>query len=93
MRVSSPGAFLEHAVDGSVFVDLGHECRRETGLGHSHSGAVTRRAVAQRRSRVSGLTRPSAEAIRGFGLGFVAVSVPPVQLRFAVSLLFLVFYL
>ena len=29
-------------------------------------GAVTRRAVAQRRSRASGLTRPSAEAIRGF---------------------------
>ena len=26
-------------------------------------GAVTRRAVAQRRSRASGLTRPSAEAI------------------------------
>ena len=35
-------------------------------------GAVTRRAVAQRRSRASGLTRPLAEAIRGFGLGFVA---------------------
>ena len=38
-------------------------------------GAVTRRAVAQRRSRASGLTRPLAEAIRGFdsgfGLGFV----------------------
>ena len=38
-------------------------------------GAVTRRAVAQRGSRASGLTRPSAEAIRGFdsgfGLGFV----------------------
>ena len=38
-------------------------------------GAVTRRAVAQRRSRAGGLTRPSAEAIRGFdsdfGLGFV----------------------
>ena len=28
-------------------------------------GAVTRRAVAQRRSRASGLTRPLAEAIRG----------------------------
>ena len=39
------------------------------------SGAVTCRAVAQRRSRASGLTRPLAEAIRGFdsgfGLGFV----------------------
>ena len=38
-------------------------------------GAVTRRAVAQRRSRASGLTRRSAAAIRGFdsgfGLGFV----------------------
>ena len=34
-------------------------------------GAVTRRAVAQRRSRAGGLTRPSAAAIRGFGLGFV----------------------
>ena len=32
-------------------------------------GAVTRRAVAQRRSRASGLTRRSAEAIRGFELG------------------------
>ena len=44
-------------------------------------GAVTRRAVAQRRSRASGLTRPLAEAIRGFdsgfGLGFVVVPVPP----------------
>ena len=30
-------------------------------------GAVTRRAVAQRRSRASGLTRPFAEAIRGSG--------------------------
>ena len=29
------------------------------------------RAVVQRRSRASGLTRPLAEAIRGFGLGFV----------------------
>ena len=42
-------------------------------------GAVTRRAVAQRRSRASGLPRPSAEAIRGFdsgfGLGFVVVPV------------------
>ena len=37
-------------------------------------GAVTRRAVAQRRSRASGLTRPSAEAIRG---GLVAASACP----------------
>ena len=60
-------------------------------------GAVTRRAVAQRRSRASGLTRPSAAAIRvfdsGFGLGFVAVPFSPVLLRFEVSLLFSVFYL
>ena len=60
-------------------------------------GAVTRRAVAQRRSRVGGLTRLSAEAIRvfdsGFGLGFVAFPFPPVQLRFAVSLLVSVLYL
>ena len=34
MRESSPGAFLEHAVDDSVFVDLGHKCRHGTGLGH-----------------------------------------------------------
>ena len=33
-------------------------------------GAVTRRAVAQRRSRASGLTRPLAEAIRGVWVGF-----------------------
>ena len=33
-------------------------------------GAVTRRAVAQRRSRASGLTRPSAEAIRAVWFGF-----------------------
>ena len=40
-------------------------------------GAVTRRAVAQYRSRAGGLTRPWAEAIRGFGLGFVVVPCPP----------------
>ena len=39
-------------------------------------GAVTRRAVAQRRSRVSGLTSPSRRRLSGgfdsgFGLGFV----------------------
>ena len=59
-------------------------------------GAVTRRAVAQRRSRASGLTRPLAEAIRGFdsgfGLGFV---VGPLACTAAVSvsLLFSVLYL
>ena len=36
-------------------------------------GAVTRRAVAQRRSRAGGLTRRSAEAIRsGSGAGGIA---------------------
>ena len=50
---------------------FGHTSRLEP----QPRGAVTRRAVAQRRSRASGLTRPLAEAIRGFdsgfGLGFV----------------------
>ena len=56
-------------------------------------GGVTRRAVAQRRSRASGLTHPLAEAIRGFGLGFVVVPVPPVPPRYCVSLFFSVHYL
>ena len=43
----------------------------ESMRGEEPRGAVTRRAVAQRRSCASGLTRPLAEAIRGFGLGFV----------------------
>ena len=59
-------------------------------------GAVTRRAVAQRRSRASGLTRRSAEAIRGFdsgfGLGFGAIRLSAAP-RFAVNLLFSVLYL
>ena len=60
---------------------LGRTCRKEP-FGHTRRlepqprGAVTRKAVAQRRSRASGLTRPLAEAIRGFGLGFV-VPFPP----------------
>ena len=56
-------------------------------LSRSRGAAVTRRAVAQRRSRASGLTRPSAEAIRGFdsGFGVILLPVPP---RFGVSLLF-----
>ena len=45
---------------------FGHTSRLEP----QRWGGVTRRAVAQRRSRVSGLTRLSAEAIRGFGVGF-----------------------
>ena len=61
-----------------------HSClgrSRKLAFGHTRRlepqpwGAVTRRAVAQRRSRASGLTRLLAEAIRGFdsgfGLGFV----------------------
>ena len=49
--------------------------RRKEPFGHtSHlsrsRGALSpRRAVAQRRSRAGGLTRPLAAAIRGFGLG------------------------
>ena len=54
-------------------------------------GAVTRRAVAQRRSRASGLTRPLAEAIRGFGFWWTGRL--PDALRFAVSRLFRVVYL
>ena len=45
---------------------FGHTSRLEP----QPRGAVTRRAVAQRRSRASGLTRPWAEAIRGFDSGF-----------------------
>ena len=40
-------------------------------------GAVTRRAVAQRRSRASGLTRPLAEAIWAGWFGFIAGSACP----------------
>ena len=39
-------------------------------------GAVTRRAVAQRRSRASGLTRPLAEAIRGVWVVWVLSRFP-----------------
>ena len=50
-------------------------------------GAVTRRAVAQRRSRASGLTRLSAAAIRGFWIGFCCRSVSPVPPQYFLSLL------
>ena len=53
-------------------VRAGELSRRDT----YRRGAVTRRAVAQCMSRASGLTCPLAEAIRGFGLGFV-VPFPP----------------
>ena len=56
-------------------------------------GAVTRRAVAQRRSRAGGLTRLSAEAIRGLGFGVCCRLVSSVPPRFEVSLLFSVLYL
>ena len=56
-------------------------------------GAATRRAVAQRGSRASGLTRLSAEAIRGFDSGFCCRPVSPVPPRFAVSFLLSVIYL
>ena len=56
------------AADGPKGQPFGHTRRLEP----QPWGAVTRRAVAQRRSRASGLTRPLAEAIHGFGLGFVA---------------------
>ena len=56
-------------------------------------GGVTRRAVAQRRSRASGLTRPWAEVIRGFGLEFCCRFGSPIPLRYGVSFLFSVFYL
>ena len=55
---------------------FGHTSRLEP----QRWGRVTRRAVAQRRSRASGLTRPNTAAIRGFRLGFV---VGPLA-RFAV---------
>ena len=65
-----------------------HSCfgrtRRKLAFGHTRRlepqpwGAVTRRAVAQRRSRASGLTRLSAAAIRGVWIGFCCRSVSPV---------------
>ena len=47
---------------------FGHTRRLEP----QRRGAVTRRAVAQRRSRASGLTRPSAAAISDFRLDGLA---------------------
>ena len=79
-----PGARDTGAADNQERADelVKHRAARRCPSFPSHlepqpRGAVTRRAVAQRRSRASGLTRPLAEAIRGFGLGFVAVPVPP----------------
>ena len=54
-----------------IIIHIWGEAEREP-FGHTRRlepqprGAVTRRAVAQRGSRASGLTRLSAEAIRGF---------------------------
>ena len=56
-------------------------------------GAVTRRAVAQRRSRASGLTRLSAEAIRVFDFGFLCRVRLPGPPRYGVRHLFSVLYL
>ena len=76
-RVASPLAHDKgyyHACLGrSRKLAFGHIRRLEP----QPRGAVTRRAVAQRRSRASGLTRPLAEAIRGFdsGLGLILLSV------------------
>ena len=72
--------------EGELAHDKGyyHSClgrSRKLAFGHTRRlepqprGAVTRRAVAQRRSRASGLTRPLAEAIRGFDFGFLLRSV------------------
>ena len=77
-----PKSSFDSPLYGLVSLRRSHTCRagREP-FGHTGRlepkprGVVTRRAVAQRRSRASGLTRPLAEAIRGFdsgfGLGFV----------------------
>ena len=62
----------QERADESVKQRAGELSRRDT----YRRGGVTRRAVAQRRSRAGGLTRPLAKAIRGFGLGFVVVPVP-----------------
>ena len=51
-------------------------------------GAVTRRVVAQRSSRASGLTCPLAEAIWVFDFGFLCRIRLPAAPRFAVSLFF-----
>ena len=51
-----------HIVGQSRKEPFGHTSRLEP----QSRGAVTRRAVAQRRSRASGLTCSGAEAIRGF---------------------------
>ena len=64
-----------------IIIHIVGRMRRKEAFGHNQTpepqprGAVTRRAVAQRRSRAGGLTRPLAEAIRGFGLGFVVGSL------------------
>ena len=67
---------------------FGHTSR----LSRSRRGEVTRRAVAQRRSRASSLTRPLAEAIRGFGWGFVVGLLARSAVVFCKSF-FLVLYL
>ena len=65
-RVASPLAhdkgYYHSCLGRSRKLAFGHTRRLEP----QPRGAVTRRAVAQRRSRASGLTRPLAAAIRGF---------------------------
>ena len=72
-----PGARDTDAADNQERVDesVKHRAARRcpslrSRLEPQPRGAVTRRAVAQRRNRASGLTRPLAEAIRGFDSGF-----------------------
>ena len=65
----------KRGISGRVDGSKGSLSAIPAALSRSRGAAITRRAVAQRRSRASGLTRPWAEAIRGFdsgfGLGFV----------------------
>ena len=81
-----------------IIIHVWGEAEREP-FGHTSRlepqprGAVTRGAVARRRSRASGLTRLSAQAIRGFWVGFCWRSACPVPLRYDISLLFSVLYL
>ena len=62
-------------------------------LSRSRGGAVTRRAVAQRRSPRQRLDSPLGGGYPGFWVGFCCRSVSPVPPRYVVSRLFSVFYL
>ena len=82
--------FTRERGGGAVRVDgpKGNLSAIPDALSSSRGAAVTRRAIAQRRSRASGLTRPLAEAIRGFGLGFVVVPFPPFRRVYRKSFVF-----